>query len=300
MAEITIIPNRRNKYLEKIPDKTSYLKSENRARKLSLLYLINSYLLDQKLYSVSEAFEKECKLTGQYQVCENVDLEIIFQEFQSHYYTKFQKFPKILKKVTENETDGAKTLHSKHSTKNRSRTSATIEKYNSSDNEDFYFEIVSYPTSSSIEENEKPKVLSEKIICDIGDFSNEWKEMANQIVKECFVKPLQVKWEDCIGLANSVEKLKESMVYPLVYPHFFKNTDIYKGVLLFGPPGTGKTLLAKALASENTTFINVCSSVFTSKWRGESEKMLKVLFDLAKYYAPTTIFIDEVAHILNH
>lgn len=295
MSEITITPNRRNKYLDKMPNKISYLKSENRERKLSLLYLINSYLLDQKFYSTSEVFEKECKLTGQYQVCENVDLEIVFQEFQSYYFTKFQKYPKILRKVTENETNRAKTVQShKHSAKTRTRTPSNIEKCNSSDNEDFHFEIVSYPSSPPIEEKEKPKVISEKLICDIGDFSNEWKEMANQIIKECLLKPLQVKWADCIGLKNSVEKLKESMVYPLVYPHIFKNIDIYKGVLLFGPPGTGKTLLAKALASENTTFFNVCSSVFTSKWRGESEKMIKVLFDLAKYYAPTTIFIDEV------
>ena len=105
-----------------------------------------------------------------------------------------------------------------------------------------------------------------------------------------------VSFDDIAELETAKRALTEAVVLPLLMPYFFVGLRRpWKGVLLYGPPGTGKTLLAKALATQGkTTFFNVSPTTFASKWKGESEKLVRILFEMARFYAPSTIFIDEI------
>lgn len=118
------------------------------------------------------------------------------------------------------------------------------------------------------------------------------KNLAHAILSE---KP-NVKWDDVAGLESAKDALKEAVIFPLKFPQLYKGKrKPFKGILLYGPPGTGKSYLAKALATEvNSTFFTISSSDLVSKWLGDSQKLVKNLFEMARENKPSIIFIDEI------
>jgi len=107
-----------------------------------------------------------------------------------------------------------------------------------------------------------------------------------------------IKWNDVAGLDNAKESLKETVILPTKFPQLFTgNRRPFKGILLYGPPGTGKSYLAKAVATEaDSTFFSISSSDLISKWQGESERLVRNLFEMARESpgGRAIIFIDEV------
>lgn len=124
-------------------------------------------------------------------------------------------------------------------------------------------------------------------------------ELIDRLEREILDLAPNIRWSDIAGLDDAKGVLQEAVVLPIMCPGFFSGIrKPWKGVLLYGPPGTGKTLLAKAVATEcRTTFINVSASSLASKWRGDGEKMVRILFNMAKHYAPAVVFFDEVDSI---
>ena len=131
---------------------------------------------------------------------------------------------------------------------------------------------------------------------------SELQALANVIQREIYA-PTAVEgdgWGEVVGLDSAKSLLREAVVMPARYPQLFRGlTASWGGVLLFGPPGTGKTLLARAVATQTkTTFFNISASSIVSKYRGDSEKLVRVLFDLARWHAPSTVFFDEIDSIM--
>ncbi|CAH8867171.1 unnamed protein product [Trichobilharzia szidati] len=359
------------------------------ARKKNLLILVMHYLSEEGYVESANSLSKETNLDfRKYEVCDNVDLETVLLEYESYYYVKFQKYPRITKKLSDKPLKGDKLRHLNGSAKTKKRPSLphisnrqnsmldngqnyslnspnTDENIStnkpieinrlsnglsvqgkqdpsiqtsgrsikssiplsvshhqhmdsnqnghlpSSNRQGFPRQIIDYramlnqETRLPLEENnhlsEDPQ---ERLLKPLGSYlgyTGEWRSLALTISRDIFLQNPNVRWDDIIGLSSAKRLVKEAVVYPIKYPQLFAGIlSPWKGLLLYGPPGTGKTLLAKAVATEcKTTFFNISASTIVSKWRGDSEKLVRVLFELARFHAPSTIFLDELDSLMS-
>ncbi|MBT89072.1 MAG: AAA family ATPase [Spirochaetales bacterium] len=104
-------------------------------------------------------------------------------------------------------------------------------------------------------------------------------------------------YDDVGGLKEQLKNVKDLIGLPLKHPEIFSRLGIEppKGILLVGPPGTGKTLLARAVAQEcGVNFKLVNGPEIVRKFYGESEALLRDIFQNASDNQPSIIFIDEI------
>jgi transitional endoplasmic reticulum ATPase len=145
-------------------------------------------------------------------------------------------------------------------------------------------------------ENKISAEVLRKLEIKYSDFTEALKHIRPSAMREFLVEVPDVKWNDIGGLSEIKQDLTEMVEWPLKNPQAFKRLGIKapKGILLYGPPGTGKTLLAKAVATETSyNFIYVKGPEIINKYVGESEKMVRKLFEKARQNSPTILFFDE-------
>uniref|UniRef100_A0A671W413 Katanin p60 subunit A-like 2 n=1 Tax=Sparus aurata TaxID=8175 RepID=A0A671W413_SPAAU len=318
-------------------------------RRKSLLILIYQHLLGQGYGAAAVALDQETNGgVRRFEVCDNIDLEMVLMEYESYHYVKFQKYPKLIRRTAEpgqaenrfGRSSGAKrsqcstvkplpkispsqSPQSGNGAKKTAASSHTNENGSSvsPESSEFGLNVSSIRNGAAVDRKGQmgdgkgpiPDAVKgagsysdhmERLLKPLSGFSGmsgEMRDLAAIISRDIYLHSPNVRWEDIIGLEDAKRLVKEAVVYPIKYPQLFTGIlSPWKGLLLYGPPGTGKTLLAKAVATEcKTTFFNISASSIVSKWRGDSEKLVRVLFELARYHAPSTIFLDELESVMS-
>lgn len=142
-----------------------------------------------------------------------------------------------------------------------------------------------------------PVSILEKMKVTNADFQAALREIEPSAMREVLIEVPNVRWEDIGGLEDVKRQLREVIEMPLEDPEAFARMGIRppRGVLLFGAPGTGKTMIAKAIATQSkANFISIKGPEVMSKWVGESEKAIRMIFKKAKQVAPSIVFLDEI------
>nr|WP_321456276.1 AAA family ATPase [uncultured Cohaesibacter sp.] len=104
-------------------------------------------------------------------------------------------------------------------------------------------------------------------------------------------------YDDIGGLTQEVAKVREMVELPLNHPELFEQLgiDAPRGVLMYGPPGCGKTLIARAVAEQtDAVFLTINGPEVIQKHYGESEELLRRVFEEAQKHRAAILFIDEV------
>ena len=104
-------------------------------------------------------------------------------------------------------------------------------------------------------------------------------------------------FDDFGGLNQVVDRARQLIELTLQKGHVIAEIGVrpIKGVLFTGEPGTGKTMLARIIASQSgATFFEISGPEIFSKWYGQSEELLRKIFERAAMEEKAIIFFDEI------
>ena len=139
------------------------------------------------------------------------------------------------------------------------------------------------------------RVLSEKPIKYV-----ELPELDESVVARFRFQPSGqpgLSFDDFGGLAGVVARARELIEVQLMHGEALSEIGArpIKGVLFTGEPGTGKTMLARIIATQSgAAFYEISGPEIFSKWYGQSEELLRKLFETAADEERAIIFFDEI------
>lgn len=289
--------------------------AEKKRRLRDAVVLCEHFMISQGYIDSAERLAQEAGVpTDRYEMCDNISFNEILIEYESFQELKYGQKPRLTKPNPKASSSQPSRKSNLLPQKDDGRPPPRVIKPkiggsarpNPIESPEPPQE---QPTQQSQQTPAKQKKKEENLPADVRlmkpiplQLRADFGDLTSVIARDIYIDNPGVNWSDIVGLTETKRVLREAVVMPLKFPQLFEGKKLlrpWRGVLLHGPPGTGKTMLAKAVAGEGTTFFNVSVSTIVSKWRGDSEKLIRLLFELARYHAPSTIFIDELDAVMS-
>lgn len=196
-------------------------------RKRNLLILILHYLQHEGLMTTAESLKTESTLKlDQYVLCDNVDLELILQEYETFQFVKFRKQPHITRKLEESGMQKQSKSSRGHTFRIRGLHRASSDEKHKSDSQlsKGKLENTFRPENITIDRRLgiqicTPGVPQLKLPQAMGaTLGSEWFNLVDIISKDVYVDSPNVHWNDIVGLESAKRLIKEALIYPMKAP----------------------------------------------------------------------------------
>ncbi|CAL6042057.1 Vacuolar_protein sorting 4b [Hexamita inflata] len=97
------------------------------------------------------------------------------------------------------------------------------------------------------------------------------------------------------GMNTTKQALTDAILLPIQFPKLFENRQKYNRILLHSLPGCGKSFIVKCISGETKLpLITATPSQLFSKYQGQSEKLVRALFEICDQNKPCILFLDEI------
>lgn len=238
-------------------------------RKRNVLVLINHYLVEQGYVEAAERLQHETgHMVNKFTAADNVDLPLILMDYEAYYEMRFDRKPKVVRKLNDGEETNSNARASskvKTSEKKAKTSSTTTEASNKlpnispeSDNNNLSMSITGTNIDTnttntntnntnnkstkkpSAEETTTSSKFEDRILKPPPQFQNdpEMRQLASIISREIYQESPNVHFDDIVHLDNAKRLLMEAVQLPLRFPALFTGIlKPWRGILLHGPPG---------------------------------------------------------------
>ena len=217
-------------------------KKRTEERRRNILILVHAHLIENGYVEAAERLQHEAgSVLNKFEVADNVDMGLVLSEYEAYYEMRFDKRPKLVRKLKEGEENtrptGARPPRQPESSSTRSSTMKSSRPGAATNGNKVPTVTGGDDDNNSISGLKDGDTASdrfeERILKPPPQFAgdSEMRALAAVISREIYQKSPNVRFDDIVELHEAKRLLSEAVQLPLQYPSLF--TGLLRYIFLF-------------------------------------------------------------------